>query len=196
VKQRIFSAIVFLAASTGLVAAEPSLVPDTPSTAPDYFCTWNVQGLPPLPRKVIGSTLLTGGVVTLAQSDPGIAVDIDPAHHRAVDTVVALELDGNVMDLKPIPGHAGDWESLTVDAAAVASSSAKSWAGMPPDCVVLHSWEKEAPKSVQGGGQAGTPAPPPQGLAAQLDDQPAQKWTEALPLGNGRLGAMVFGSQP
>ena len=43
-KQRIFSAIVFLAASTGLVAAEPSLVPDTPSTAPDYFCTWNVQG--------------------------------------------------------------------------------------------------------------------------------------------------------
>jgi alpha-L-fucosidase 2 len=26
--------------------------------------------------------------------------------------------------------------------------------------------------------------------------QPATKWTEALPLGNGRLGAMVFGSQP
>jgi len=24
--------------------------------------------------------------------------------------------------------------------------------------------------------------------------QPAQKWTEALPVGNGRLGAMVFGS--
>ena len=26
--------------------------------------------------------------------------------------------------------------------------------------------------------------------------QPAARWTEALPLGNGRLGAMVFGSQP
>ena len=26
------------------LAAEPSLVPDTPSTAPDYFCTWNLQG--------------------------------------------------------------------------------------------------------------------------------------------------------
>ena len=24
-------------------------------------------------------------------------------------------------------------------------------------------------------------------------DEPAQKWTEALPVGNGRLGAMVFG---
>jgi hypothetical protein len=27
-----------------LRAAEPSRVPDAPSTAPDYFCTWNVQG--------------------------------------------------------------------------------------------------------------------------------------------------------
>lgn len=27
-----------------LGAAETSLVPDTPSTAPDYFCTWNLQG--------------------------------------------------------------------------------------------------------------------------------------------------------
>ena len=25
-------------------------------------------------------------------------------------------------------------------------------------------------------------------------DKPAQVWTEALPLGNGRLGAMVFGN--
>ena len=25
-------------------------------------------------------------------------------------------------------------------------------------------------------------------------DEPAQVWTEALPLGNGRLGAMVFGN--
>ena len=24
-------------------------------------------------------------------------------------------------------------------------------------------------------------------------NQPAQKWTEALPIGNGRLGAMIFG---
>src|SRR5271168_3573473 len=26
--------------------------------------------------------------------------------------------------------------------------------------------------------------------------QPAQKWTEALPIGSGRLGAMVFGGVP
>ena len=36
--------VVLLAFASVLAAAEPSLVPDTPSTAPDYFCTWNVQG--------------------------------------------------------------------------------------------------------------------------------------------------------
>lgn len=47
---------------------------------------------------------------------------------------------------------------------------------------------------------------PPQGVAAGNDGgdeemvlwyrHPAKKWTEALPLGNGRLGAMVFGGAP
>ena len=26
--------------------------------------------------------------------------------------------------------------------------------------------------------------------------QPAEKWTDALPIGNGRLGAMIFGGVP
>jgi hypothetical protein len=34
--------IVFL--PVAILAAEPSLVPNVPSTVPDYFCTWNVQG--------------------------------------------------------------------------------------------------------------------------------------------------------
>lgn len=33
-----------LLSASALCAAEPSLVPETRSTAPDYFCTWNVQG--------------------------------------------------------------------------------------------------------------------------------------------------------
>jgi len=36
--------VFFLAALVTLHAAEPNLVPDTPSTAPDYYCTWNTQG--------------------------------------------------------------------------------------------------------------------------------------------------------
>jgi len=36
-------------------------------------------------------------------------------------------------------------------------------------------------------------APPPQGDLVSWYRQPAGKWTEALPIGNGRLGAMIFG---
>ena len=36
-------------------------------------------------------------------------------------------------------------------------------------------------------------AAPPDGPLTLWYRRPAQKWTEALPVGNGRLGAMVFG---
>lgn len=36
-------------------------------------------------------------------------------------------------------------------------------------------------------------APAADGAMVLWYRQPAEKWTEALPLGNGRLGAMVFG---
>lgn len=38
-------ALILLSASQATtLAAGPNLVPETPNTAPDYFCTWNVQG--------------------------------------------------------------------------------------------------------------------------------------------------------
>ena len=36
--------LTLLSLTVALDAVEPSLIPDAPSTAPDYFCTWNVQG--------------------------------------------------------------------------------------------------------------------------------------------------------
>ena len=39
------------------------------------------------------------------------------------------------------------------------------------------------------GPQAASPAP----LQELFYDKPAAQWTEAVPLGNGRIGAMVFG---
>lgn len=50
-------AALLLASLAALQAAEPSLVPDTPSTVPDYFCTWGAQGY------------LSGWTDTTAQSD-------------------------------------------------------------------------------------------------------------------------------
>ena len=44
----LLAAMIAAACNVHFATAEnesmPSLVPDTPSTAPDYFCTWNVQG--------------------------------------------------------------------------------------------------------------------------------------------------------
>ena len=37
------------------------------------------------------------------------------------------------------------------------------------------------------------PSPPAEPLRTLWYRQPAREWNEALPLGNGRLGAMVFG---
>ena len=43
--KRNLALIALLAILTSLLpAAEPSLVPDAPSTAPDYYCTWKIQG--------------------------------------------------------------------------------------------------------------------------------------------------------
>ena len=44
-----------------------------------------------------------------------------------------------------------------------------------------------------GEAQGGALAPPPEGPLALWYRKPAQKWTEALVIGNGRLGGMVYG---
>lgn len=109
--------------------------------------------LPPLPRKIISSQLLTGGAVAVKQSDRGIVLEIDPKFHQPVDTVVALELDGDAMDILPIPGAQGHVDSLTQDAQVTASSSARFWGGMAPASVVGHAWESDkghaAPKGLE-----------------------------------------------
>ncbi|MEY3024736.1 MAG: hypothetical protein RJA16_1562, partial [Planctomycetota bacterium] len=54
----------------------------------------------------------------------------------------------------------------------------------------------EAKLMIAGGAMPGwttaSSAPPPKGLVLWYE-RPASKWTEALPVGNGRLGAMVYG---
>ena len=43
-KQFLFSASLFLSVSITAFSQTTSLIPNTPSNAPDYFCTWNIQG--------------------------------------------------------------------------------------------------------------------------------------------------------
>ena len=70
--------------------------------------------LPPLPRKILGATLLNGYKVDFSQSERTVEITL-PAHRLdPVDTIIKLELDGSAMD---IPAA-----SLTPDVKAGASN--------------------------------------------------------------------------
>ena len=58
--------------------------------------------LPNLPRKIISSSLLTGGTVDVKQDADGITIEIPDADWREIDTIVKLDLDGSALDIAPI----------------------------------------------------------------------------------------------
>jgi len=58
--------------------------------------------LPPLPHRVIGHAVLTGGTAVVTQTAAGIEVTVPPADRQPIDTVVRLDLDGSVDNLPAI----------------------------------------------------------------------------------------------
>ena len=93
---------------------------------------------------------------------------------------------------KGAQGLAGEWQFRTGDDL--------TWAKWPanPDSPEGRKMAEDYAKSTES--PAGTPetafvgeAPPPDGTLSLWYRQPASQWVEALPVGNGRLGAMVFG---
>lgn len=50
--------------------------------------------LPPLPHKVVGSVVLTGGTATVEQTAGTLTIAVPPADRQDLDTLVRLELDG------------------------------------------------------------------------------------------------------
>ena len=58
--------------------------------------------LPGLGRKILASSLLTGGVVTVMQSDQTVQLTVAKADQQVVSTIVKLELDGPASDIAPI----------------------------------------------------------------------------------------------
>jgi len=61
--------------------------------------------LPPIARKVIASSVLTGGTVTVAQSPEAITVSLPVADRREIDTIIVLELDGPASDIPPVAAY-------------------------------------------------------------------------------------------
>ena len=50
--------------------------------------------LPPIPRKILRHSLLSGGDASVQQTASGIQVTVPPERRQAVDTIVKLDLDG------------------------------------------------------------------------------------------------------
>ena len=87
-----------------------------------HILSWpeNVEtiALPPLPAKIIGSEVLTGGTDKVKQWSGGITICIPKADHREIDTLVRLDLDSSAMEIAPITP-----EGAIVDNSVKASAS-------------------------------------------------------------------------
>jgi alpha-L-fucosidase len=56
--------------------------------------------LPPIGKKILGSTVLTGGAAEVRQTDEGVEVSVPPNDRRPIDTIVALRLDGPASEIR------------------------------------------------------------------------------------------------
>jgi alpha-L-fucosidase len=59
--------------------------------------------LPAIPRKIVKTSVLTGGEATIKQTDTGIEVTVPAAQRDPLDTIVKLELDGPATGLRKSP---------------------------------------------------------------------------------------------
>jgi alpha-L-fucosidase len=71
-----------------------------------YIHVFNWDGdtiiLPPIPRKIIASTVLTGGTATVKQTKEAIEISIPKAYQQEIDTIIALKLDGPASEIAPL----------------------------------------------------------------------------------------------
>jgi alpha-L-fucosidase len=58
--------------------------------------------LPPLAKKIVASSVLTGGTAVVTQDDQKIAIAIAKPERQEIDTIVKLELDGPALDIRPV----------------------------------------------------------------------------------------------
>ena len=77
--------------------------------------------LPALPAKIVKNCVLTGGEATVKQTADGIEIAVPKADRRAIDTIVALELDKPAIEIAPLSVNPAG-ESLTTGKKAKASN--------------------------------------------------------------------------
>jgi alpha-L-fucosidase len=58
--------------------------------------------LPPIPRKIIASSVLTGGTPTISQTNESIEVSVPKDYRQEIDTIIKLDLDGSAREIAPV----------------------------------------------------------------------------------------------
>ena len=93
-----------------------------------------VLRLPALPAKILRSRVLTGGTAEVRQSPMGIEVSVPAPDRQPLDTIVALELDGDAIRIPAISVPV--LPSLSLNAVATASNVYQQQAQYGPDKAV------------------------------------------------------------
>ncbi len=75
--------------------------------------------LPPIDRKIVAHSLMTGGTARVVQTAEGIEISVPAEHRQELDTIVVLELDGPAAGIEPLRYRSG---SLALGKAATASN--------------------------------------------------------------------------
>ncbi len=59
--------------------------------------------LPPIEKKIVASSVLTGGTVAVKQTSQSIEISVPKAHRKEIDTIVVLKLDAPAVEANPAP---------------------------------------------------------------------------------------------
>jgi len=89
--------------------------------------------LPALPKRILDSSLLTGGTVSVRQTKEAVEIQVPPRDRQEIDTIVKLELDGPAGEIKPL---AVGSSSLAAGAKASASNVFQKNRAYGPDKAV------------------------------------------------------------
>jgi alpha-L-fucosidase len=58
--------------------------------------------LPPIPRKIVSSSVLTGGTATVRQTKEAIKISVPQNCRQEIDTIIKLDLDGPAGQINPL----------------------------------------------------------------------------------------------
>ncbi len=89
--------------------------------------------LPAIAAKILHSQALTGGNVTVQQTDDAIEISLPTGDHDKLDTIIALELDRPASDIEPLTVPSAVSHSLATGKKATASNIHQNNAGYGAD---------------------------------------------------------------